>query len=131
MITLRQARKLALLAVTGSVALNGGDLVGSLINGFTPAINDLFFIIINDGSDAVSGMFAQGTLVIFGGAPFDVGYNGNSQTNSFTGGNDVVLRFIPEPATAFLAGGGIVLLLTRRRRGEKGMGRPIGDGVGE
>ena len=90
------------LAVTGNVSLNGGDLVGSLINGFAPLPNDLFFIITNDNSDAVSETFAQGNMVFFGNAPFEIGYTGNLQTLSFTGGNDVVLRFIPEPATASL-----------------------------
>jgi autotransporter-associated beta strand protein len=104
------------LAVTGNVALNGGDLVGSLIDGFAPLPNDLFFIIANDNSDAVSETFAQGNMVFFGNAPFEIGYTGNSQTPSFTGGNDVVLRFIPEPATASLTAGGVALLLPRRRR---------------
>lgn len=103
------------LAVTGNVSLNGGDLVGSLINGFAPLPNDLFFIITNDNSDAVSETFAQGNMVFFGNAPFEIGYTGNLQTLSFTGGNDVVLRFIPEPATASLAAGSVALLLLRRR----------------
>ena len=104
------------LAVTGNIALNGGDLAGSLINGFAPAINDLFFIVLNKGTNPVSGTFAQGNLVIIDFLPFEIGYEGNSQSNTFTGGSDVVLRFIPEPATTGLVVGGLALLLLRRRR---------------
>jgi autotransporter-associated beta strand protein len=104
------------LAVTGNIALNGGDLAGSLINGFAPAINDLFFIILNKGTNPVSGTFAQGNLVLIDFLPFEIGYEGNSQSNTFTGGSDVVLRFIPEPATTGLVVGGLALLLLRRRR---------------
>jgi hypothetical protein len=104
------------LAVTGNIALNGGDLAGSLINGFAPAINDLFFIILNKGTNPVSGTFAQGNLVLIDFLPFEIGYEGNSQSNTFTGGSDVVLRFIPEPATTGLVVGGLALLLVHRRR---------------
>ena len=104
------------LAVTGTVALNGANLAGSLVNGFLPEIDQLFFLIVNDGTEPVSGTFAQGTTVTFSGTPFQIGYAGNSQTNSFSGGNDVVARAVPEPAAALVAGAGMMLLLSQTRR---------------
>jgi autotransporter-associated beta strand protein len=106
------------LVVTGSITLNGADLEGSLINGFNPAPNDLFFLMLNDGNDPVNGTFAQGSLITINNAPFEIFYAGNSITNSATGGNDVGVRFIPEPTSALLAAGGTlgIALMRRRRR---------------
>ncbi|MEN9991823.1 MAG: hypothetical protein RLZZ224_1525, partial [Verrucomicrobiota bacterium] len=40
----------------------------------------------------------------------------NSTSSSFTGGNDVALRAIPEPSAALLGGLSALALLRRRRR---------------
>jgi fibronectin-binding autotransporter adhesin len=106
------------IRVTGGITL-GGDLVGSLINGFT-GTSDLFFIMINDGADAVNGTFngiPQGGLVNFGSTSFFVSYEANSEAGTFTGGNDVAL-LIPEPTTALglLFGMGSLLGTRRFRR---------------
>ena len=105
--------------VTGGVTLAGAQLNGSLINAFTPAATDLFFIIINDGADPVQGAFAQGALVTIGTQLFSISYTGNftgtPATSTFTGGNDVVLRAVPEPATAALLLLGAFGLGMRRR----------------
>jgi autotransporter-associated beta strand protein len=103
------------IAVTGGVSLNGATLQGSLLNGFTPAPNDLFFIILNDGTDPVSGQFAEGNLVFIDLQAFAVSYEGDSTTNSVTGGNDVVLQLVPEPTTATITAIGALLLTARRR----------------
>jgi hypothetical protein len=97
-----------------------GDLQGSLINGYSPALDTLYFIIANDGGDAVSGTFnglAQDATVSFGGREFQVSYTGNIATLSFTGGNDVVLKAIPEPGAWTLFFAGLALLFARRDRG--------------
>jgi MYXO-CTERM domain-containing protein len=104
------------IAVTGGVSLNGATLQGSLLNNFTPAPNDLFFIIINDGTDPVSGQFAEGNLAFLDFQAFSISYQGDSATNSVTGGNDVVLQLVPEPGTAVLGVAGLLLLTVRRRR---------------
>jgi autotransporter-associated beta strand protein len=105
------------IITSGSISLNGADLAGSLINGFTPMPNDLFFIIVNDGSDPVSGTFAQGSQITISGSPFEIFYTGDSATNSASGGNDVVVRFVPEPATGSLVfGAGLLAFAARRRR---------------
>ena len=106
------------LAVTGTVTLNGANLTGSLLTGFQPTINDLFFVILNDGVDAVTDTFVQGNLILIDGAPFEINYTGNAQAATVTGGNDVVLRFIPEHATGMLLLAGVgYFIFPRRRRG--------------
>ena len=104
--------------VTGGLTL-AGDLQGSLINGYSPVPGDLFFIILNDGSDAVTGTFnglAQGGMLDFGGQTFQVSYAGNVGTQSFTGGNDVALVVVPEPSTWTMLFGGFGLLVALQRR---------------
>jgi fibronectin-binding autotransporter adhesin len=102
--------------VNGGVTLDGAELAGSLLNGFIPAAMDLFFVIINDGADAVQGTFAQGNSVTFGGQIFEISYAGNFDTLAFEGGNDVVLRAVPEPSAGLLIGTAAVLLGGFRRR---------------
>ncbi len=107
------------VGVTGGITL-GGDLQGSLIGGFRPTHGDLFFLIVNDGADAVTGPFAglaQGSVVSFGGSSFAVTYTGDSAGNTITGGNDVALLAVPEPHPCAAILGGIFLLAARRRRG--------------
>jgi autotransporter-associated beta strand protein len=108
------------LVVTGGITLNGAQLEGTLLNGFTAAPTDLFFIMINDGIDPVQGAFAQGSSITIGSQIFDISYSGNwtgtQATSSFSGGNDVVLRAVPEPATAPLILLGIAGLALRRRK---------------
>ena len=105
------------IAVNGSV-----NLSGSLSVQFSGSyqLDDTIFLILNDGNDAVTGTFsglAQGaTVVNYGGWDWVVSYNANSSTNSFTGGNDVALRAIPEPSATLLSGLGVLALLRRRRK---------------
>src|SRR4030095_2980978 len=90
----------------GGISLSGAQLTGSLLNNFTPLPTDLFFIIINDGNDAVQGTFAQASQVTIGTQVFNISYTGNFTgrvaTSTFTGGNDVALQIVPEPGTATL-----------------------------
>ena len=106
--------------IGGGISLSGAQLTGSLLNNFTPLPADLFFIIINDGNDAVQGTFAQGSQVTIGGQTFNISYAGNftgsMATNSFTGGNDIVLQIVPEPGTATLLMLGLAGIGIRRRR---------------
>lgn len=106
--------------VGGTVSLSG-NLVAAF-GGGTYANGNLIFILLNDGTDAVSGTFtglAQGaTVTNYGGFDWQISYTGNSAGNSFTGGNDVVLmavNAIPEPAAAILGSLGMLVLLRRRR----------------
>ena len=104
------------LKVTGSVTL-GGDVQISLFGAFSPAINDTFFVILNDSSDPVSGTFsnAPGGVITMGGNQFQVNYAANGDGTA----NDVSLTVIavPEPGFwALLAAGTAFLLPYRRRR---------------
>lgn len=110
--------------VTDTVNIAGGSLT-TLFSTFTPVLNDLIFILLNDGTDAITGTYtglAQGAVVdTYDGFDWIISYNADSSLNTFTGspnGNDIALMAvaIPEPNVAALLGalGGILLL--RRRR---------------
>lgn len=80
------------MQVAGSVTLSG-TLTVSLLNGFSPTKNQVYTIITNDGSDAVSGTFAglgEGAVVTIGSAQFRVSYVGGD-------GNDVTLTALNTP----------------------------------
>jgi autotransporter-associated beta strand protein len=80
--------------VTGTVTINATatltvSLTGSLAGG------QRYFIVVNDGADAVTGTFAslpQDAVVgTFGGTDLKISYTGDSGTSAITGGNDIVL----------------------------------------
>jgi len=108
------------VVVNGTVTLNGALSLTSF-SGFTPVNGDLIFILLNDGTDAITGTFtglAQGAVVgNYLGFDWQISYTGRSADNTFTGGNDVVLMAtaIPEPRAALLGGLGMLILLRRRR----------------
>jgi autotransporter-associated beta strand protein len=103
--------------VTGTVSLAG---LLALTAGFTPTNGEIFFIIKNNLSDAVAGTFsglADGSSVFAGLQEFKISYFANAEgIPSFTGGNDVALMAVPEPAAAMLGGLGLLMLLRRRAR---------------
>jgi fibronectin-binding autotransporter adhesin len=81
--------------VTGTVDLGNGTLSTVLVNSFTPAANQSYMIIENDGSDAVTGTFnglAEGATFTVSGYVFKISYVGGT-------GNDVVLTVQSVPAT--------------------------------
>ncbi len=99
------------VTVNGAVTL-GGFIDITLLSGFIPAQNTSFTILLNDGLDPVSGTFlgAANNQVFFNnGRPYRINYGGGD-------GNDVVLTFVPEPATAGLLLLGGLGLASRRRR---------------
>ena len=102
--------------VTGGVTL-GGTLNASKFS-FAASPGDLFFIIINDGGDAVSGTFfglADDALTIIGNEDFRISYDANLATNSLSGGNDVALLYVPEPGSAVMLLSGLGMLMGSRR----------------
>ncbi len=113
------------LRVDGTVNVTGAALNAAM--GFWSATDGsaLYWLVTNDGIDAVTGTFAglpEGgavSLGTFGGVPFSaqISYTGNSATGMVDGtGNDIVLyNVVPAPATTgLLVMGG--LLAARRRR---------------
>jgi len=117
--------------VTGTVSItSGADLKLTLYSGLNaPVANDIFFLISNDGADAITGVFTSlnGVVTTLNeGSTFDwnsqqwiITYQANFGSLSFTGGNDlaIMLMVIPEPSTwALLGVGAFVALAARRRR---------------
>lgn len=110
--------------VSGSVNLNGnGQIQLSLLSGFSPSQDDVFYLLINDGADAINGtLFGLADLATFSaaGKVWQITYFANAEgpTPGFTGGNDLALQVVPEPGTTLLVGFGLFSMLTlwRRRR---------------
>jgi hypothetical protein len=114
--------------VTG--ATNTVNLAGATLNavlGYDPAANDRLFIVDNQTNNAVSGTFAglpsgstfqltnPGTGHSFNATIF---YAADTSSMGLTGGNDVVIQFmpVPEPAAVFVfAAAGLVAARGWRR----------------
>lgn len=106
--------------VSGDAAVS---LSGSLLTAFsggTYANGNLVFILLNDGTDAINGVFTglsqDATVTTYGGFDWKISYTADSTGNTFTGGNDVALMAVPEPNAAALLGGLGMLALLRRKR---------------
>ena len=101
------------VSVLGALTL--GSTSNLVISSITTqlTLGQKFYIALNDGADAVSGTFSQGTMVTDGeGNTYTVSYNDNGDGG--TTGNDISLTVasitaanVPEPATAF---GGLLLV---------------------
>jgi len=104
------------LLVTGTVSLGGANLSATLVNGFVPQANALFFVLANDNSDPITGTFAQGSSLTVNDIPFEISYTASANAGTFTGGNDVAIRAVPEPGALLMALSAIPLLLHRTRK---------------
>lgn len=105
-----------LLTVNGSLTLGGFLVADGTINA---TMGNLYFIINKTSAGAVSGLLNgvdQGGLITLGGQSFNISYAGDFASNSFTGGNDVVLQAVPEPSVVLLFGAGLLVVVLRLRR---------------
>jgi autotransporter-associated beta strand protein len=98
------------LKTAGTVTL-GGAVQLSIMSGFTPVIGDVFYAILNDSSDTVSGTFSNAvgdTLTFPGGYIYTVNYAASGYSTS----NDVsfTLTAIPEPSLPASLATGLLLL---------------------
>jgi fibronectin-binding autotransporter adhesin len=115
--------------VTGTVSItSGADLKLTLYTGLnTPVVNDIFFLISNDGADAITGVFtslngvtttlSEGSDFSWNSQQWRITYQADFGSSSFTGGNDLALLVIPEPSTWVLLAFGVALALVARKRG--------------
>jgi len=105
------------LNVTGTVSL-AGDLQVNLLNGFDASGNNTFYLLLNDGTDPISGTFAglaEGSDVVLNGHDYTISYTANGDSGSI--GNDVALvASVPEPTAMFSLLGGVGLIAGRRCR---------------
>lgn len=106
-------------SIAGDGALSLG---GATLNIIAPGgLHDLdiFFLIINDGSDlsTTGGTFVGRSAGPFveDGYNFTISYTADFDTGSMTGGNDIAIQ-VPEPTGMALMLGGLATLLRRRRR---------------
>jgi autotransporter-associated beta strand protein len=94
--------------------------------GYTPANNALFFLVDNQSSNAISGIFeqlngvttdlSQNAVFNVSGQNFQISYTADVTGNTFTGGNDLALQAIPEPSTWLLLAGSLTAIVVFRRR---------------
>ncbi len=116
------------IQLTGTLDISGAVL-GGTVTGGPVAFDNRYWLIINDGVDAITGGFANldgsstsGAFadadgwITMDGQEFAVYYSGDFATNSLTGGNDLVLTAVPEPGSLALTGVAFALGLLRRRR---------------
>lgn len=101
------------LNASGSATLQG---LLAVTTGYSPSNGALFFILL---ADSITGTFSNapvdGGTYTFGSQQYQISYAGDFASQSFTGGSDVVLMAVPEPAAALIGGTGFLLLLRRRR----------------
>jgi len=117
-------------SVTGSVTLDtGSNLELTIYAGLTnPQIGDLFFLVDNDGVDAVGGVFSklngattlltEGSQFFWNSQAWEITYKADFSGGTFTGGNDIaLLAVVPEPETWLLVTvAGLLMLINGRRR---------------
>ena len=119
---------------TGAITLNpGAGLDISLVDGFTPIHDDVFFILNRADSAVWTTTFAgldEGASVTFGGGAYSgsitylANWTGLQSTSTLTGGNDVAIFnvvAVPEPGTiSLVALGGLACggysIFRRRKR---------------
>ncbi len=92
-------------SVTGTVKLGTETTLNiSLVNSYTPAVNDSFVIVNNDAEDAVEGTFkglADGSKTTLGAYTYQINYDGGT-------GNDVVLLVTGTPSAPDTGVGSII-----------------------
>ncbi|MGC3989740.1 MAG: hypothetical protein QM796_08705 [Chthoniobacteraceae bacterium] len=111
------------LTVSGTISL-AGDLDISLLTAtnYSLAQGDELYLIINNGSSAISGTFdtingvgsgiAQDTVFSVNGVQFQLSYTASTSGGAFDGGgNSVALLVVPEPGSAGLVWSGVCGLL--------------------
>jgi len=80
--------------VTGTVTLHSSSILVPSVAG-TVVAGQKYFVVVNDGTDAITGTFSgfsQGSIVgSYGSVVLKISYVGDSVSDTTTGGNDIVL----------------------------------------
>jgi len=116
------------ITMTGAAsvfALTGTNNL-ALSLGYSPADDALFFLVDNQGSSAISGIFeqlngvttdlSQGQTFTVGLQQFKISYTADLTGNTFLGGNDLALQAVPEPSTWALLAFTLTTAMVLRRR---------------
>ena len=118
------------ITLTGAVDISGALLDGDWLAGGPTGVNSRYWLMVNDDVDPIFGTFANTSptspfsslfpaadaWTTIDGQEFAIFYGANFDSNAFTGGNDLLLAAVPEPATALLLPAMLVLGMMRRRR---------------
>lgn len=119
------------ISLTGEADISGSLLDGSWgAGGITGPDSRYWLLVLNNDETSLFGTFANTSLtggnplefpdadawITIDGQEFAVNYSANFETNALTGGNDLLLRAVPEPSTAILLGSMLCLTFGRRRR---------------
>jgi hypothetical protein len=111
--------------VTGTVTVaqfKQCQLSLNVTSNFNASQGDIFFLLLNDGIDPIVGDFnyAEGQDISVAGNLFRFTRLAESTANgglgSFTGGNDLAVKVVPEPIGSFLLGVGLIGVFALRRR---------------
>lgn len=96
------------IRVSGAVALDLADLVVSLYS--APALGQMFDIVLNAGTDPVTGRFAQGDLVraTYASRTYRFAIDYAADADGSGTGNDVRLTAVPAPGSPWLLGLGVL-----------------------
>lgn len=118
--------------VTGAVSLaSGANLELSLaVDVSAPQFGDIFWLVSNDGIDAVSGVFTQlngsftdlseGSAFSWNSQTWQITYQADFASSSFFGGNDIAIQVVPEPQVIGLLVIGLLVGLVVMRRSRAG-----------
>jgi fibronectin-binding autotransporter adhesin len=93
----------------GNINLDGALTATFAAGSFTPDGTEKLFIINNTGGGTLSGTFSNfpnngDTVASFGGFDWHIYYSADAGSDALTGGNDVVITPVPEPAYLLLVG---------------------------
>ena len=117
------------ISLEGSLDLGSARLDGTWAGGPSgPASR--YWLVVNDGSDPILGTFSNVSLTspnsilypdaaafaTINGQEFAVYYSGDFGTGATTGGNDLLLSAVPEPASIALLASALGFAFTRRQR---------------